>query len=992
MQNKGAIQVFAILLTLACLWQLSFTFVTRNVESKAAEETGGDPQKELAYLDSMKSEKVWLGLYTYDECKKREISLGLDLKGGMNVTLEVSIPELLRKMANNSTDSAFNKALVKAKEQQKTSQKSFVDLFVDEYVRLAPNGKLSSSFIFGHKDQSLIKGSNTNEEVRAILNKEADNAIDRTYEVLNSRIDQFGVTQPNLQKLEGMNRILVELPGVKDPARVQDLLVKQAKLEFYITYENKEVFDNLVAIDTYLAAIEKNSTSKDSVVDTNKVSNPITQPETSDNDSIKNDTLKSDTAKGGGKFGGKDSTNNPLFNVLSPAISQDNNGQQFYTPGSTIGYSRITDTAKVMSYFRMSDVIKKLPKDIKLAWEHKPNEGGFLSLHALKMYKGKPALGGDVIEDAEVSNNDGTGIGVTMKMNNDGSNQWAQITDANVGKYIAIVLDDKVYSAPVVNQKITGGISSISGGFTSDEAKSLASVLKAGKLPVSLEVVEQAVVGPSLGKKAINAGLLSLLVAFLLILVYMVFYYGKAGLVANIALFTNVFFLIGSLASLNAILTLPGIAGLVLTIGMAVDANVLIFERVKEELRLGKRLKIALDEGYKRALSAIIDSNLTTLLTALILIVFGAGPVRGFAVVLFIGILTSMFTAIFISRLVFEFALSKNWNVNFSTKVTENFMRDPKFNFVGRRKVYYIISGVLIAISIASFATKQFNLGIDLKGGRSYTIQFDQSVNQEELQASLNQKFTGVNTMVKFYGSNDRVKVITPYKGSESGITVDNEIEKLLYEGSSSFFASKPTVEDFIDKDGNGIVESFKVGPTVARDVKTKSVYAVVLSLVMIFLYVLFRFKGWQYGLGALIALIHDVVIVLGMFSLLDGILPFSLEVDQAIIAAILTVIGYSINDTVIIFDRIREYIGEGRKGDQNTLINSALNSTLGRTINTSLTVFIVLIITFLFGGEGVRGFAFAILIGVIVGTYSSIFIATPVVIDLKKDKTGLKS
>ncbi len=1007
MQNKGAIQVFAILLALACIWHLSFTFVTNRVESKVRAEAGDSLQLEQAMLDSMKGKVVFnLGIvkYTYDECKKREINLGLDLKGGMNVTLEVSIPDLLKAMANNSTDSAFTQALVRATELQSSTQKNYVDLFVQEFLILRPNGKLSSPGIFGHKEQSLIKQSMKNEEVIEILKKEAKDAIFRTYEVLNARIDQFGVTQPNIQLLEGTNRILVELPGVKDPTRVQELLQATAKLEFYETYENAEAYKFLDNVDKYLAKIDIVGGSD--TLETDSVGGDSLQLTLNPGDSLKADSLKPDSLK-------RDSTDmmgmnmaeqeklHPLWARMQYVSYTGEDQKDYLAPGPLVGISRSSDTALVNKYLRMPDVVKLLPKDLKLLWTKKSlNENAQdFGLVALRTLRGKPALEGDVIIDAEESQDPTKGgFMVTMKMNGDGAEAWAEITRRNApqgggrGRSIAIVLDDKVYSYPTVEGQIKGGISTITGNFTSDEAKTLASVLKAGKLPTPATIVEQAIVGPSLGKKAIRAGLFSLLIAFIVILAYIAFFYGKAGITADIALFTNMFFLIGSLAAWGATLTLPGIAGLVLTIGMSVDANVLIFERVKEELRNGKRLKIAIEDGYKKAYSAIIDANITLGIITLILMIFGAGPVKGFAVVLFVGILTSTFSSIFITRLIFEWQLKRNWNITFSTKLTENFMRSPKFNFVGKRKIFFIVSAIITVIGIFSFFTKGFNLGIDLKGGRSYTVVFDNNskFTTSDIASALEVKF-GSAPVVKYYGSTDRIKIMTKYMVDKNDTTVEKGIEKMLYEACAPFYETPPTLKDFVDKDNSyGLVESYKVGPTVARDVKFKSIYAIVLSLLMIFLYVLFRFKGWQFGLGALVALVHDVVVVLAVFSIFDGILPFSLEIDQAIIAAVLTVMGYSMNDTVIIFDRIREYIGEGKKGNMKELINSALNSTLGRTLNTSLNVFFVIIISFLFGGDGIKGFAFAMLIGILIGTYSSIFIATPIVVDLKKDKSLL--
>lgn len=1006
MQNKGAIQVFAVLLALACIWSLSFTFVTSNVERKVHAEAGDSIELERAMLDSMKTKKVFLG-YTYEDCKQREINLGLDLKGGMNVTLEVSVPELLKAMANNTQDSAFNRAIKSATDLQRTSQKNYIDLFAQEFERFKPGGRLASPQVFGHQDQGLIKSSMKNEEVIEILKREADLAIVRTKEVLDARVDQFGVTQPNIQLLEGTNRILVELPGVKDPTRVQQLLQATAKLEFYETYENAEVYPVLEKIDAYLAKIKiVEQMTGDSIPDTDTIPKDTLNTQVNPNDTTKGkDTLKTDTTKkGGGNMGGgmtdaEQEKLHPLFFRMQFNFYKGENEQQFLSPGPMVGISAAKDTALVNKYLKMPEVAKMLPKDIKLRWTNKPlgDEGSAFGLIALKTLKGKPVLEGDVISDASFEPDDQRGgFRITMKMNNDGAEEWATITARNApngnsrGRSIAIVLDDKVYSYPTVEGAIKGGISTITGSFTSDEAKSLAAVLKAGKLPTPATIVEQAIVGPSLGKKAIQAGILSLIIAFLVILVYIAFYYGKAGITADIALFANLFFLIGSLAAWGATLTLPGIAGLVLTIGMSVDSNVLIFERIKDELRHGKRLKIAIEDGYKKAYSAIIDANITLGIITIILMVFGAGPVKGFAVVLFVGILTSTFSSIFLSRLLFEFQLKRNWNITFSTKPTENLLRNPKINFVGKRRIFFIVSAIISIIGITSMATKGFNLGIDLKGGRSYTVVVDNSsftTTDVATALSASDKF-GSAPIVKFYGSTDRIKIMTKYKVEENDTAVEKQIEKMIYDAMAPFYTTKPTFEQFTNKDhDHGLVESYKVGPTVARDVKFKSVWAIVLSLLMIFIYVLVRFKGWQFGVGAIVALAHDVIVVLGVFSIFDGILPFSLEIDQAIIAAVLTVMGYSMNDTVIIFDRIREYLGEGKKGDMKDLINQALNSTLGRTINTSLNIFIVIIISFLFGGEGIKGFAFAMLIGVLIGTYSSIFIATPIVVDLKKNK-----
>lgn len=997
MQNKSAIQIFGVLVAIACIFHLSFTFVTRRVESRAKEYAAGDVELERAFLDSMQGQVVYnLGLvkYTYAETKQREINLGLDLKGGMNVTLEVSIPDLLIAMSNDSKDSTFVKAIRVASEQQKKSQANYVDLFYKAFTSINPQARLSSPLIFGHKDQEMINIKMTNEEVRQILAREADQAVDRTFEVLNARIDNFGVTQPNIQKLENSGRILVELPGVQDPNRVQKLLAASARLEFYETYDNQEVFQYIQKANDELARLRVAKTvSIDTTAQTDTTQTVAleTVPDTTGTTELTEDKTEDTTTTNSQMTQEQFEKENPLFALLIPNIGTNESNQQFYNPGPVIGYATAFDTAKIGGYLRMPQIKTILPKDLRLFWEQKSsadNPTNLMALVACKITRrdGKASLEGDVITDASFEPDDRKGgFRVTMKMNAEGAKTWAELTKKNIGKSIAIVLDGRVYSYPNVEDAITGGISSITGNFTFEDAKTLASVLKAGKLPTPANIVEQAVVGPSLGKKAINAGLTSLGISFLLILVYMFFYYGKSGLNADIALVSNVFLLIGTLAALGATLTLPGLTGIVLTLGMSVDANVLIFERIKEELRDGKGLRLAVSDGYKRAYAAIIDSNITTLLIALILMIFGAGPVKSFAVVLFWGILTSLFSAIFITRLIFEWQMKRKANISFSTKATENLFRNVNIDFVSRRKLFYTISTVLVLGGIASFFLKGFNLGVDLQGGRSYTVSFDNStISTPDIANALGAKF-GSTPTVKFYGSSEQVKIVTKYRYNDVGEDVEKEIENEMYEALSPFFAEKISLDEFTDKEGTGISESYKVGPTIARDVKIKSIWAVVLSLIMMFTYILFRFKGWQYGLGAVIALAHDVIIVLALFSIFDGILPFNLEIDQAIIAAILTVIGYSINDTVIIFDRIREFFTEHKRGNTIELVNKALNSTIARTLNTSVTVLIVLVIAFLFGGEAIKGLSFAILIGVIVGTYSSIFIATPVIVDLKK-------
>lgn len=981
MQNKGFFQFITVLLTLACIYHLSFTFLARKVEREAAEFAEGDPLKEKSYLDSVADEKIF-GLFSYRYAKLREMNLGLDLKGGMNVTLEVSIPDLLLAMANNTDNPLFHKALAKAGEEQRKSGGDYITLFIKALKEEDPNVSLASPVLFGHKDQERINYKMTNEEVEAILRQEAETAADRTYEVLINRIDKFGVTQPNIQKLEGTNRILVELPGIKDPQRAEQLLQATAKLEFWETYDMRKLLAPLEKVNDYLAKIQAGeSSASDTAAVDNSAAASVASPNA--------DALAGgrDTASSELKSQEELLKNNPLFSILVLArFRNSETGQEEFVESPVVGYIHIKDTARFNRYLRIPAVKALLPGDVKLLYGHKA-DNGYLTLYAIWVQRRdrKAPLEGDVITDASFRKNDqGAGFMVEMSMNAEGADKWAKITEANVGKAVAIVLDDVVYSAPNVNEKIPNGRSSITGNFDYEESKSLASVLKGGKLPVPARVVEKAVVGPSLGAQSIRAGLLSMIIALIVVLVYMAFYYNRAGFVADAALFANILFLTGALAALNTTLTLPGIAGIVLTFGMSVDANVLIFERIREEINGGKGLRLALSDGYQRAYSSIVDSNVTTLLTALVLMVFGAGPVKGFAVVLFVGILTSLFAAIFVSRLIFEYLLDRKKSIDFDNKLTSNAFKNLNINFIGKRKVFYAVSSLFIIAGVISFFTKGFNLGVDLKGGRTYTVAFDKGdIPTTELARDLGRQF-GEEPVVKYFGASNRVKIITDYKHDESSQSAEEEIIQKLYEACKPYYSSVPSFEAFKDEDsGVGITSAEKVGPTVAGDTRTKSVYAVVFALVIMFLYIMFRFRGWQFGVAATAALMHDVLITLAFFSLLDGIMPFSLEIDQTIIAAILTVIGYSINDTVVVFDRIREYFREHKRGEVPSLVNSALNSTLSRTFNTSITTLVVLLIIFIFGGPAIKGMCFALLIGIGIGTYSSLCVASPLVLDL---------
>jgi SecD/SecF fusion protein len=1000
MQSKGAIKVLAIVLALVCLYQLSFTLITRNVENKARDFSKGDELKEKAYLDSMSSKGVYnLGIkdYTYMECKEREINLGLDLKGGMNVTMEVSVVDLIKSMANHSTDPTFVKALARAQEMQKNSQDNFVVLFGRAFKEADPNAKLAA--VFNTVDlQNKITFNSTNDEVLKIIDEEAKSAISRSYNILRTRIDKFGVTQPNIQQLDN-GRILIELPGVKEPDRVRKLLQGTAKLEFWETYNFGEVVNNLVSINKKLGAEE--GLKKNGQTLAGDSSAVAANDTTAANDS----TLANDTAKKNDLLGqmGKDtastdtskqktfeeySKENPLFASLIPADYQvQTQDQKNLVDGSPVlGYALVKDTSKVNAFLSRTDIAAMLPKNFRAFWTVKPRQkdSQVLELIGIKVSSrnGEAPLDGKVITDAskDVAQFKNS-YEVNMTMNVEGAQIWKRLTKDNIGRSIAIVLDDAVYSFPTVQGEIAGGRSNITGNFEVKEADDLANLLKAGKLPAPARIIEEAVVGPSLGKEAIQNGLLSFVVALLIVLLYMIFYYNNAGVVADLAMFVNIFFIMGVLASLGAVLTLPGIAGIVLIIGLSVDANILIFERIREELREGKGIKLAVSDGYKHALSSIIDSNVTTLLLGIILYTFGSGPVQGFATTLIIGILCSLFSAIFISRLIFEWMLEKNKPIRFWNNFSKEAFKNININFVGRRKSYYILSSIIIIGGIISIATKGWDYGVDFEGGRTYVVQFDKAIETSDLRTSLTAPL-GHAPDVKTFGTNNRYKITTTSHINENGEAADSKVAEEIYNGAKGFFSNNISIEDFKAKQ---IISSQKVGPTIADDVRQSAVFSILFGCALMFFYILIRFRKWQYGLGATIALLHDVLVVLSFYSIFNGILPFSLEINQDFIAAVLTVMGYSMTDTVVVFDRIREYLGIHPNMDHKTVINNALNATLSRTINTSLTIFFVLLAIFIFGGDVIRGFSFALLIGIVIGTYSSICIATPIVVDLDK-------
>ena len=1002
MQNKGAIRFFTIVLAIVSVYQLLFTVFSQKVEKDARNYAHGDVRLERSYLDSMKGEVVYNVLfrkYTYQDCKEREVNLGLDLKGGMNVILEIAVEDIIRSLAAPQylTDPVFLETMALAHQNKTNSQSDFVNLFVDAFEELNPGAQLAQ-FFMTPETRGDIDFNTTNSDVVTFLKAEAEDAIDNSYNVLRNRIDRFGVVQLNIQKLERQGRIMIALPGVKEPERVTKLLTGTANLEFWTTYQAAEVWNYLEQANNTLADIL--------AVDAGSLESELSEvsAEATDETSlldIPQDELLLDTS-GLDLLSGLDSTQlfddqetqfyreNPLIAVLTPYLDNQRN----FIRGSTVGVVLLKDTTKVNEYLSIPQIKQLFPSDLKFAW-HFQTDGDdqqFIRLHALKSTRNnQPAMEGKYVTDARVGTDPYTGeFNVSMNMNSEGAKRWANLTRENVGEALAIVLDGLVYSAPSVNEEIKGGSSSISGDFSQADADDLANILKSGKMPARARIESSEVIGPSLGAKSVKDGLNSFIIAFVVVLAYMIFYYSRrAGLVADIALMANMFFLIGVLASLQAVLTLPGIAGIVLTIGMSVDANVLIYERIREELAAGKNLKTALKDGYRNAYSAIFDAQITTFLTGLILFFFGTGPIKGFATTLVIGIITSLFTAIILTRLIYERMLSKGKDITFDTKITRNAFRNMNIDFLGKRKIAYIISGLLILGSIASLATRGLNLGVDFSGGHNYVIAFKHDVETTEIQNDLEAVF-GEAPIVITYGTKSTVRVTTKYLINDDRPEVDSIIKADMFGGLQPYLDSDVTMDEFLYGQ-DYILSSHKVGPTIADDIKRTAVIVIFASLIIIFLYILARFRNWQFGLGALAALVHDVLIVIGLFSLLHGVVPFSMELDQSFIAAILTVVGYSINDTVVVFDRIREFVGLQRKRDRKGIFNSALNSTLSRTFSTSMSTFFVLLAIFLFGGDVIRGFIFAMLLGVIVGTYSSLFIATPVVYDTIKGDENIR-
>ena len=970
MQNKGFVKVFALLLTLVCVFYLSFSFVTSYHNGKAAQ----DPKGVQHYMDSMQNENVWLGVYSLRQCREMQIGLGLDLQGGMNVIMEVSVADVVKALGGHKSDAAFNEALAAAKKKSITSQADFITLFIEEYKSLAPDARLASIFATQQLKDKVYTTS-TDEEVEKVLRAEVQAAIDNSFNVLRTRIDRFGVVQPNIQTLEGsMGRIMIELPGVEEPERVRKLLQGSANLEFWETYSASDILPALVSLDSKLATIAKENKAASDVATEEAVENNV---------DVEAALAGTDTDKATADA----KVESPLFALLAP-------NQRGDMHRSVVGIAHYSDTAAINAMLSSVEAKRLLPNDLRLLWSvdamNKATDNNVYELYAVKstLRNGRAALEGDVIVEAADSYDQYGAPCVTMSMNTDGSRRWAQLTKNNVGKSIAVVLDGYVYSAPNVMGEITGGRSEITGSFTIEETKDLANVLRSGKMPAPARIVSEDIVGPSLGQESIEQGIWSFVVAFVLLMVYMCAIYGLIpGAVANMALLINLFFTLGVLASFQAALTMSGIAGIVLTLGMAVDANVLIYERAKEELRGGKNTRAALADGYKNAFSAIFDSNFTSIITGIILFYFGTGPIRGFATTLIIGIICSFFTAVFLTRVVYEHFMNKGkWlNLTFVTKWSKNLMVDTNFNFMKAKKNSFVVYGILIAVMVVSLAWRGLSQSIDFTGGRNFVVQFEQQVEPETVRTLLREVITEDNVQAIALGTDKKtIRVTTNYRINDDAVNVDSEIEAFLYNAfmKGGLLSKDLTLSTFVDRDnraGGSIISSQKVGPSIADDIKTSAIWSVVFALIAIFLYILVRFRNVAYSIGSIVALASDVLMILGCYSLLWGILPMSLEIDQTFIGAILTAIGYSINDKVVVFDRVREFTGLYPKRDKFELFNESLNTTLARTINTSVSTLVVLLCIFILGGDSIRSFSFAMILGVVFGTLSSLFIAAPV-------------
>lgn len=1006
MQNKGFIRVVAICFVSACFWQLSFTLVSsiyagkadkaadkvvERVKASAAFAQVPDVDKAFyldsirkiesrRYTDSISSKVIYFG-NTYKQVQNKEINLGLDLKGGMNVMLQVQLEDLVKALAGDNRTPEFEKAVALAKQRSVNSQSDFITLFGEAWKEVGGGQRLSS--IFGTIDMAgRINPETSDEQVLTVLKEESESAVSNSFNVLRNRIDRFGVTQPSIQKLGNTGRILVELPGVKEPERVRKLLQGTASLEFWTTYYASEIAPYLEEANAVLAQ----SLAEDAPA------TEVKAEETTASDDIVSQELKAQGTSTDEASAEAYKKANPLFAVLSPSGFRDN---------ACIGFAAAADTALINKYLARPEVAAVFPAEFKAMWTVKSSDfiqdNNIYDLVAIKASSrdGKAPLDGGYVTDARVEYNDRQGgePSVSMTMNAEGANVWARLTKENVGRQIAIVLDGTVYSYPNVLNEISGGVSSITGHFSIEEATDLTNVLKSGKLPAPATIVQEQVVGPSLGAASIRAGLISFIIAFLLVLIYMIFFYKGAGLAADAALLTNVILLFGVLSAFGAVLTLPGIAGLVLTLGMAVDANVIIYERVKEELKAGKGLGKAIHDGYSNAYSAIIDGQVTTLLTGLVLFFFGSGPIKGFATTLIIGIITSVLTSIFITRIIFDDRVNRGKNITFETDLTKNFLKNTKIDFISGRKWSYIVSGALILISLGSIFIKGFTYGVDFTGGRTYVVRFDKPVTAEDVReatgkvfdlASSEQGLSGTSVEVKQFGGDSQMKITTSYKYQDEAATVDNEIEGMLYESLKGFYDEGLTFDEFVSTldNPNGIISSDKVGASIANDIKRNAVISIVLALMVIFAYIAFRFKGWTWGLGGVVSLAHTSIIIIGFFSLFSGILPFNLDVDQTFIAAILTIIGYAINDNVVIFDRIRENLSLHVKDDFKETVNKSLNATLTRTVNTSVSTLLPMLAIAIFGGESIRGLSVALCLGICIGTYASIMIGTPIMFD----------
>ena len=996
MQNKGFVKIFAIALTLVCLFYLSFTFKTRSIENKAAQS-----QDEQAYLDSVMNKKVWLGIYSYKECREMQIGLGLDLKGGMNVILEVSIPDVVKVLANNSQDRVFTETMAAAKKRAISSQDNFVDIFAEEFAKIAgPDAKLSTYFATSNLKEK-INAQTPNAEIVNVLKEEVNAAVANSFNVLRTRIDRFGVAQPNIQELAGkQGRIMVELPGIKEPERVRKLLQGSANLEFWETYKTAEIQDVLNRLDSRLA--QKYADENPEEAQAEETAAPAEETAKAESDELIDQLVENDGEQENAKATAAQREalrkSNPLFARLNPYP---------YPQGGewVAGIAHYSDTAEINRMLTSPEAKAILPRDLVFMWGVKSfnDSEQYFELFNIKSdnKNGQPDLTGDVVTESKADFSQNGSPVVSMAMNAEGARKWATLTRQNVGRGIAIVLDGYVYSAPNVKDEIAGGRSEISGNFTVEETQDLANVLKSGKMPAPAKIVQEDIVGPSLGQESIQKGFNSFIIAFIFLMVYMCIIYGFVpGMIANGALLLNFFFTLGILTSFQAALTMSGIAGIVLTLGMAVDANVLIYERTKEELKGGKSVQAALTDGYKNAFSAIIDSNFTSILTGIILFNFGTGPIRGFATTLIIGIICSFFTAVFLTRIVYEHFLGKGkmQNLTFTTAFSKNMMQNTSVKFMQAAKTSFVIFGIAAIICIGFLATRGLSKSIDFTGGRNFVVQFEEPVEPEEVRSILQNVITEDNVQAIALGTDHKtIRISTNYRIDEESETIDSEIEEFLFTSlkKAGKLSSNLTLATFIDRenrDGGSIISSQKVGPSIAEDITRGAIISVILALIAIFLYILIRFRNVAYSVGAIFALCFDTLIIIGMYSICWGWMPFSLEIDQTFIGAVLTAIGYSINDKVVIFDRIREFTGLYPKRNRKQLFDDALNTTLARTINTSVSTLIVLLAIFFLGGDSIRSFAFAMILGVVFGTCSSLFVAAPTAyLVMKKTKKEME-